>query len=223
MPMPKNPSKDIFDYPARYQFGEKDAPCGGASCCTDTCIKMIVEYYKDKSYSLAQIRKAAQRDTNFDERPCTGLNGTEVLHALHNFGIDHYRIGTGVQVQDVWKKVEDGPVIVGVHYGSYPDRKDQVSWCGPKHAEHAGKTDCPFRGAHAVLVIGKRRHRLPKDDHRDFYVRDPDHNSPSRPETPKYDIIRRPHLKVAMNNLVPYTSFSNTYIVYPTQRKKIKK
>lgn len=209
-------SKDIFKYPARYQFGQIDAPCAGASCCTDTCIQMIIEYYKEKHYTLGAIRRYAQRDTSFDERACTGLNHVEVINALENLGVNHYRVGFGVDSMDVWRKVEIGPVIVGVHYGTYPDQKGK---CTSNNAEIAGKTDCPFRGAHAVLAIGKRVHEAPKDWHRDFYIRDPDHNSSSRPEKPDFDRIRRQQLEKAMRNLVPYTPFRQTYMVYPTKRK----
>lgn len=215
-PLPKKPSKDIMDYPARFQFGQVDAPCAGASCCTDTCIQMIVEYYKDVTHSLGGIRRNAQRDTHFDERPCTGLNSVEVLNALENLGIKHYKVGKAVDAWDVWRKLDVGPVIVGVHYGSYPDEKGR---CTNRNAERNGKTDCPFSGAHAVLAVGKRVHRVPKDFHRDFYIRDPDHNSRARPEKPDYDIIRRKQLDLAMKNIVPYTAFGSTYIIYPTKKK----
>jgi hypothetical protein len=61
-------STNIFNYPARFQFGQASAPCGGSSCCTDTCIQQIVEFYKEKTYSLQTIRNAAQRLTSFQRR-----------------------------------------------------------------------------------------------------------------------------------------------------------
>lgn len=208
-------STDIFKYPARFQFGESTAPCGGSSCCTDTCIKMIVEYYKEQTHPLAEIRKRAQAKTNFNEGPCTGLNHVEVLNALSYYGLSHYTVSFGADAQKVFDKVKIGPVIVGVHYGSYPEWEGKCG-AGPE-AEIGGKTDCSFTGAHAVLAIGGRFHV--GRGHRDIYVRDPDHNSPSRPEKPAYDRIRKHQLNVAMQNLPKYTKFSDTYIIYPTKRK----
>lgn len=216
MPLPRKPSKNIFDYPARFQFGQGSAPCSGSSACTDTCIQMIVEYYKDEHYDLNTIRRVSQRRTGFDERPCTGLNYVEVLNGLAYFGIHHYEVKFGADSMKVYNKVEIGPVIVGVHYGSYPYRNGKYNT-----AEISGKTDTAFRGSHAILAVGRRVHDAPKDWHRDIYIRDPDHNSPSRPETPKYDRIRRMQLERAMQNLIPYTLFKNTYIIAPTKKKHL--
>jgi len=205
-------TKNIFDYPARFQFGQSGAPCGGSSCCTDTCIQMIINYYKDTHYSLSYIRRVAQSRYSFDERACTGINHLEVLHALERFGLGHYNVSFGADATDVWNKVAVGPVLIGVHYGSYPNQRGV---CGGEKAEVAGRNDCNFRGSHAVLAIGRRYH----DGHRDIYLRDPDHNSPSRPSKPDYDRVKLSDLNRAMRNLVPYTAFKNTYMVYPTKRK----
>ena len=205
-------SKNIFDYPARFQFGQEGAPCNGQSCCTDTCIQMIVDFYKDDHYSLATIRRRAQNKYAFDERQCTGINHLEVLNALNQFGLGHYQVGFGVDAGDIWNKVAIGPTLVGVWYGSYPNEN---GYCGGVKAEYEGRTDCGFRGTHAVLAIGRRWH----NGHRDLYIRDPDHNSPSRPEKPKYDIVRLPDFNRAMRNIVPYSPFTNTYAIYPTRKK----
>lgn len=210
-------SLDIFDYPARFQFGTvTPAPCGGSSCCTDTCIRMIVEYYKEVSPTLAEIRKRAQAKTNFNESPCTGINHIEVLNALQSFGINHYKVGFGVNSTDVWNYVTTGPVMVGIHYGSYPNARTA---CGSNKAELNGRTDCNFSGSHVVLAVGKRYHTVDGTTHKDILTRDPDHNSPSRPEQPDHDRILLAQLDKAMKNIVPYTAFTNTYIIYPTKRK----
>lgn len=212
-------STDIFKYPARFQFGQSGAPCGGKSCCTDTCIQMIIDFYKERHYSLANIRKIAQSKYNFNEAPCTGINHLEVLHALNKFGVGHYKVGFGVNASDVWRYLAYGPVLVGVHYGSYPTQKGR---CNSNNAEIGGKTDCPFGGAHAVLAIGRRWHvRDGKRLHRDFFVRDPDHNSPSRPEKPDFDRINFGDLNRTMRNLPRYTAFKSTYIIYPTRKKTL--
>lgn len=206
--------KNILDYKPRFQFGQNSAPCGGKSCCTDTCIQMIVEYYTDKWYPLDIIRYKAQNKYKFDERDCTGLNYLEVLNALRQLGVTHYKVGFGASAADVWTHLDKGPVIIGVHYGSYPNDKK-----GTNKAEWNGRTDYPFTGSHAVLAVGKRVHQNPTGKHRDVFVRDPDHNSPSRPEKPRFDIIRRSQLQHAMDKLASNTAFTTTYILYPTKKK----
>jgi hypothetical protein len=215
-------SKRIFLYPARFQFGQSGAPCGGSSCCTDTVIQMIVEYYKDRTYSLSQIRKYAQAKTGFNENSCTGINHVEALNALKAMGVLHYKVVFGVGADFVYQKMQIGPVLVGVYYGSYPPIRGGNTIRGKAlhYAELNGKTDFPFRGAHAVLAIGGRKHIIDgKVHHRDVYIRDPDHNSPSRPEKPPYDRIRLGDLSKAMWDLPKYTPFSQTYCIYPTRKK----
>ena len=183
----------------------------------------MVEYYKDKTYSLATIRRLAQAKTSYNEGPCTGINPIEALNALDSLvGKGLYRVGTGVDAKFVQHKATIGPVLVGVHYGSYPTKKGK---CGRRynlrHAEISGKTDCSFTGAHAVVVIGSKIHRSStgKYLHTDMYARDPDHNSPTRPEKPAYDKFRRRDLLIAMRNLPRKTAFQQTFVIYPTRRK----
>lgn len=212
-------SKNILDYPARFQF-QAGAPCGGSSTCTDTCIQMIVEFYKEKTYSLSYIRKVAQARSSFNEGPCTGINYVEVLNALNALGITHYRVGWGVDASDILKKMLIGPTIVGVYYGNYP--KSKSNRCGSiNHAESGGKTDCPFNGAHAILAIKRANHYAStgKYLHTDILTRDPDHHSASRPEAPKYDRITMGQLDKTMKALVPNTAFRQTYCIYPTKKK----
>lgn len=211
-------SLNILDYPARFQFGQAGAPCNGQSCCTDTCIQMIVEYYKERTYTLSQVRTAAQAKTSFDERPCTGINYIEVLNALNALGVTHYKAGFGSTWSDVWQYLDYGPVLVGTHYGSYPNAANGK--CGTTNrAEISGKTDCTFTGAHAVLAVGKRYHTVNGVTHKDFLVRDPDHASAARPEKPNFDRMTAGQLSRTMVNLPKYTPFTNTYIIYPTRKK----
>lgn len=211
-------SNNILAYPARYQF-QSGAPCGGSSTCTDTCIQMIAEYYKDKTYSLAYIRKVAQAKTNFNEGSCTGINYLEVQNALIALGITHYRVGWDVNAAFVAQKVAVGPVIVGVWYGSYPRWKGH---CGSRPlSESGGKTDCNFNGSHAVLAVGKVAHTVNKGHyiHTDIIARDPDHHSTGRSEHPPYDRYSLALLDAAMRALPRNSAFSRTYCIYPTKRK----
>lgn len=204
-------SKNIMEYPARYQF-QPYAPCAGSSTCTDTCIQMIVEYYKDKTYSLSYIRKVAQSRTSFDERPCTGINYVEVLNALKAFGIYHYRVGWGANASAVATKTMTGPTLVGVHYGSYPNWPRR---CTMPHATHGGRTQCSFRGTHAVLAIKRSSY----NGKAVILTRDPNHHSSARPEHPTYDRFTLGQLNTTMLNLPKYSAFSKTYMIYPTKRK----
>jgi hypothetical protein len=213
------PYLDIMRYSARYQW-RQGGPCGGSSCCTDTVLQMIIAYYKDRVISLSEIRWAAQRLTNYNEAPCTGISPQESINALRHYGIYHYRIGSGVTAHFVKDKILTGPVLVGVHYGSYP--KNRNGRCGyTNRAELSGKTDCGFNGAHAVLAIKRQWHAVGSGGHTDILTRDPDHYSYSRPERPNYDRMSIGQLGLAMKNLPRYTRWANTYALYPTAKKRL--
>lgn len=211
-------SNHILDYPARFQF-QSGAPCGGSSCCTDTVIQMIVEFYKDKTYSLSYIRKLAQAKTSFNEAPCTGLNYIEALNALEALGVTHYQVGWDVDASDILRKVAVGPTLVGVYYGNYP--KATSGKCGRTNmAEIGGRSDCGFTGAHAVLALAKKDHYDAKGKyiHMDMLMRDPDHHFVSS-DAPNHDRITLGALDRTMKALPPNTAFSHTYCIYPTKRK----
>lgn len=173
---------------------------------------MIVEFYKERKYSLNHIRWAAQRLTSFNEASCTGINYVEALNALRYLGVNHYRLATGVGAAFVKSKTLVGPVLVGVHYGSYPNKYNSGR---SNRAEAGGRDDYGFYGAHAVLAEKYAYH----NGHTDMYMRDPDHGSASRPYKPNYDRIKTTQLQTTMVNLPRYTAFSSTYVLYPTVKK----
>lgn len=209
-------SLDILDYPARFQFGQPNAPCGGRSCCTDTDVQMIGEYYKEKTYSLAKIRQLAQAKTHYNENPCTGINAYETLNALSAMGITWYRGATNINASFVATKLEVGPVLVGVAGESYPN--DLHGHCGSTNkAAHGGRTQCSFRGPHAILVVGKQK----ENGVWYFITRDSNHNSPSRPEEPKFDKITLAQLNKAISDLPKKTAFNTTFCLYSIKRKKL--
>lgn len=209
-------------YPPRFQFGQRYAPCGGASCCTDTALQELGEYWKEKTYPLYQIRRLAQEGTAFNENPCTGINHIEVLHALNRIGITWYRVAFGMDANFVASKLATGPVLVGVEGHTYPNDRTR---CGTPKAEHGGRTQCNFYGAHAVLALRYQKH-LDKDTnkllHYDFVTRDPNHNSASRPEEPTFDRITKAQFDKSMKDLPRYTRFSTTYCIFPTKKKDLK-
>lgn len=209
-----------LDYPARFQF-QPGAPCNGSSACTDTCIQMVVEYFKEKTYSLGYIRKVAQAHTSFNENSCTGINYVEVLAALNALGVHNYKVAWNVDANFVYNKIATGPVMIGVYYGNYP--VNTSGRCGRTNkAELNGKTDCGFRGAHMVLGVARHLHKKGKVTlHRDVYVRDPDHHSSTRPEKPNYDRISITQLDRTIKALPPNTAFKSTYCIYPTSKKHL--
>jgi hypothetical protein len=179
---------------------------------------MLVEYWKEKTYSLSYIRQRAQAGTSFNEHPCTGLNHIETLNALRQFGITWYNTAFGSDAFFVANKVSTyGPVLVGVAGHTYPNWKTR---CGYPKAEVGGRTQCDFYGAHAILATKYQRH-LTASPHYDFLTRDPNHNSPSRPEEPAFDRITRGQLDKSMKDLPRYTRFTTTYCLYPTRSKII--
>lgn len=203
---PPPASKPPLAYPPRFQFGQAGAPCGGSSCCTDTCIQMIIEYWTDRLISLSSIRRASGETV-----ACSGLNFAQALKALRHFGITWYQPSYGADSTYVINKLRAGytPILVATHYGSYPNSTS--GRCGNYNkAAYNGRTDCHFRGGHATLAIGTSNYVL---------MRDPDHNSPSRPEKPLYDKITASQLNATMKNLPKYTPWRTTGILYPTKKK----
>jgi hypothetical protein len=212
-------STRALDYPARFQF-QSGAPCNGGSCCTDAAIQMIVEYYKERTYSLSYIRSRAQAHTNFDESPCSGINRIEVIYALEDLGVNHYEYAFGVGANFVKDKTAIGPVLVGVWYGSYPN----LAGSGRSNqAEHGGRNDWSFTGTHAVLAVHAQPHKSStgKFLHTDIVTRDPDHGSSRRPLKPKFDRFSLTKLHNAMYALPKYSTFTSTYVLYPTRRKSL--
>jgi hypothetical protein len=209
----------VLDYPARFQF-QSGAPCYGSSCCTDTTIQMVVEYYKERTYSLSYIRSKAQALTSYDERACTGINHIEVLNALRALGVSHYRVAFGIDTAFIKSKLAIGPVMVGVYYGSYPNL---VGSGRANQAEHGGRNDWSFTGSHMVLAVHTQPHYsvTHKLLHTDVVVRDPDHGSANRPLKPKFDRFPLSKLGNAMIALPKYTAFNSTYCIYPTVKKTL--
>src|SRR5215204_3270947 len=81
-------SLNPLDYPARYQWNQAGiSNCLARTACTDTCVQMVIEYWKEKTYSLAQIRNASGQAVD-----CVhGLSMTETLRALNWAGVTHYK------------------------------------------------------------------------------------------------------------------------------------
>lgn len=212
-------STNILDYAPRFQFGQPGVPWAlQKTACTDTCIQMVIAYYKDRVPTLNEVRKDSGKQPQYGDGK--GLTVTQTLKALSVNGVTHYKWTLGYDKAFMLGRLKLGPVIVSVNYKYYPSWEGRCSTTNK--AQIAGKTDCGFGGAHAVLVIkaipvysGGKLIRY------DYLVRDPDHNSPSRKEKPKYDRITEAQLKRAMENVKYYPVWEKPSVVYPTQIKRL--
>jgi hypothetical protein len=183
----------------RYQFGQPPHTCSlvRRSGCSDTSIQMIVLMAKGKSVSLNDVRRRSGAPAS------APMTVAQALRALRSYGL-RYTARSDLGALGVMRVARlKGPVIVCERYWAHPQ------WIGSEYARktlsgfsrndngslirvgaarplrHAGLTQWTFRGGHAVLVatddwIGKEHVAI---------VRDPNHNSPSRPERPAYDIV----------------------------------
>jgi len=189
----------VLDRRNRYQFGQPPSTCNlvRESGCTDTSIQMIVLLAKDKKVSLNDVRRRSGAPTG---QP---MNTTEALRALKSYGLN-YEIRNNLGALGLMKMARTrGPVIVCEQYWAHPQWKGytyagrtlkgtavngngntvQPGFARP--LKRAGLTQWTFRSGHAVL--------LATDDWRNGehvgIIRDPNHNSPARPERPAYDIV----------------------------------
>ena len=207
-------STNILDYAPRFQFGQSGVPWSLQKvACTDTCVQMIVAYYKDRVPTLNKIR-ADSGQVPYG----VGLKISEALRALSANGVTHYRWSLGYNRSFMRDKLKLGPVIVSTYYRYYP------TWAGhcstTNKSQMGGKTDCGFNGAHAVLVVRLipvySRGSLIRYD---YLVRDPDHNSPGRTEKPRYDRITEGQLKRAMEYITYLPGWGSPSVMYPTRAK----
>ena len=185
----------------RYQFGQPTSTTtlvgGGSVACSDTCIQLIVLMATGKRVSLDNVRRRS------GARPGQPMQVNEALRALRSYGLP-YELRRYMKASDVLRYASQrGPVIIAERYWSHPqwegytymgkklnglarndaNRSVRVGVSKPKRK--SGLTQWTFRGGHAVLlatsmkVLGKR-HGI---------VRDPNHNSWTRPERPAYDAV----------------------------------
>jgi len=209
-------SLDILDYAPRFQFGQAGVPWSLQKvACTDTCVQMIIHYFKDRLISLNEVR----RDSG--QVPGRGLKVSQSLRALQLNGVSSYRWDVGYNRANMISRLKLGPVIASVNYRYYP------AWAGhcsntTSKAEMGGKTDCYFTGSHAVLVIKAIPiYRGSKVTGYEYLVRDPDHDSPGRSEKPNYDRISEAQLKKAMEYITYLPGWDKPTVVYSVKKKTL--
>lgn len=208
------PSLDILDYLPRFQFGQPGVPWELQKvACTDTCIQMIIHYYKDKLISLNKVRRDAGV-VPYGQ----GLAASQSLRALSLNGVTHYNWTLGYDRAFMLSRLKLGPILVTTNYRYYP------TWpgakCGGNDTQSGGKTDCSFTGAHAVLVIkaipvysGTKLIRY------DYLVRDPDHDAPARKEKPVFDRMTEAQLKKTMEYITYLPRWGRPVVLYPSKKK----
>jgi hypothetical protein len=210
----------------RFQFGQPAKTTSktgyGKFACTDTCIQLIVKIVKDKNVSLNEVRRRSGAPST------RGMRASEARRALRRFGLD-YDVMYGKTHEQVISMVRNrGPVIVAEMYWAHPewkgyryagltmdgratDLKGVSRWVGFAKNRwgkyRAGKTQWSFKGGHAVLFGTVL-------EEGGLAVRDPNHNSPVRPERPAYDVINKTQLKRMMKSW-PY---GYTYVIAPKSK-----
>ena len=137
------------------------------------------------------------------------MNTTEALRALHSYGLP-YEISNSLTAAGVLRVARTkGPVIVCEMYWSHPQWAGYTYMGRTLHGvangvrvgfamptKHAGLTQWTFTDGHAILAAA--------DDWSEGthlgVIRDPNHNSPSRPERPAYDLVTLPQLNRMLNS-----------------------
>lgn len=177
---------------------------------------MIIEYWKEKTYTLNQIRAASGKGVD----GVHGLTMNEAMTALKHFGVNNYKSTVGIDATFILQKAYNGPVLFGVGYNEFPAKKGV--WCDQNNlAQLGGKIDCNFNGPHAELALGNTAVKNSAGDviRYDAFVRDPDHWE-ARP--PNYDRITGAQLTKAINAIKGNMNWTNTFAIYPTTKKVLK-
>jgi hypothetical protein len=208
---PKLPhSKKPLEYPPMFQFGQPGVSYKlGKTACTDTCIQMIIQFFKDRTITLNRIREVSGSGID----GVHGLTVSETLKVLNYYGV-FYRYQPNITATQALQKAYLGPVIVGIAYRTYPVKKG--GGCLQKNlAKVGGKTDCYFKGAHAILVVGNKavKNSAGKVVSYDAFTRDPDHH------TGTTDRITGRQLTETIKSLVGTDRWQNTFMLYPTRKK----
>jgi hypothetical protein len=175
---------------------------------------MIVEFWKEKTYSLSRVRQASGKGIDCEH----GLTISETLKALSSLGVTHYKVQFGIDAAFAIRKAVNGPVLVGVGYYAYPARRNGT--CGQHNvAQLGGKYNCNFRDSHAVLVVGSTAVTNSSGvvTRYDAFIRDPNHYEPN---PPTYDRMTQTQLNSAMLGLTN-TGWSNTFALFSDEKKTL--
>lgn len=215
--------KEVLERRTRYQFGQpKDSLVdGGAVACTDTCIQLIKLLVNGKRVSLDRVRRLSGGPTDGSR----GLRADEALRALTRLGLPYVQASVDAEEVMYISKTR-GPVIVAEAYWAHPEwqgssylgrkadgwerdaRGNRVHIGYAKPLGQAGKTQTDFRAGHAVLLAWATNTTA--------WVRDPNHNSPARPERPAYDVLTVRQLERMLDSFTP---LAGRHVLYVPSRR----
>lgn len=206
------------------QFGQGDdeSTRNGADGCTHTVLQYLARLWLNRSYSQDQVSVLAGWSSG--ARPGRGLYPSEVQRFCTRVGIP-YQVRFGLSAYDVLKLSDRGPVGFGHAYSHWPEWRGYTyfgvkadgypnGYAGP--LGRAGRTQLRgFTGAHFGIVLGWDPDQSTSS--RRVVAWEPNHNSPSRPEDPAYDLITSGQLRTVYESynrvlkrspyaLVPYRS-----------------
>jgi hypothetical protein len=199
------------------QFGQGDdeSTYNGATGCTHADLQVLIKAKTGTTYSHDEISKIAgypwpgsnpgRRGMRWSSDP-----DSEVMKVVRHFNLPYYpHFVDSYLTADVWQGVKNavsrGPAMIAVRYLHQPQHRNFV-YQGKKADGHPngfalvnGKTQLSgFTGAHADLWVDYYRNTNGIWVH---HVKDPNHNSPSRPENPAFDTIRDSQMKALINSI----------------------
>lgn len=186
------------------QFGQSDdeSTRNGADGCTHTVLQYLARLWLNKSFSQDQVSMLAGWASG--ARPGRGLYPSEVQRFCTRTGLPYqvrFGLSAGVLLEDL---LDRGPIGFGHAYSHWPERRGYTyfgvkadgypnGYAGPLGI--GGRTQLSgFTGAHFGLLLGYDAAQA--SNARRVAAWEPNHNSPSRPEDPAYDLITSHQLRV---------------------------
>lgn len=201
----------------------------GNVACTDTAIQLIVKIAKGKNVTLNQVRRKSGGPRNgsrglrpdetlralkafgLDYEVRSDLNARAVMRIARNRG-------PVIIAEQYWAHPQwfgfryAGKVLLG--WTRSPNRyvrgaggrlmnigNKRIRVGTTKPVAHSGLTQWTFRGNHAVLLGWARVAGLDDVERSVAGVRDSNHNSPSRPERPRWDEVTPQQLNRMMDSI----------------------
>lgn len=203
----------------RYQFGQPydRSNLVGNSGCTDTAIQLIVWMATGKRVSLNAVRRRSGARAGYP------MLTSHAIRALASYGLS-YEVRVGLKASEATKIARTkGPVIVAEKYWAHPQwrgysymgrklwgwatssRGQRIRVGVSKPYGRSGLTQWTFRDGHAVLLatdVWEPRVGNDPDAKKIHFavVRDSNHNSPSRPERPAFDLVTMGQLNRMLNS-----------------------
>jgi hypothetical protein len=188
-------------HPSLFQFGQRDdeSTFNGSTGCTHSNVQSLHLAISGTYMSQDEISKLCgypwpfnnpnQRGMRVSDNPGEELNTCirklKLPYAIHFFASLTSAVWTFISERN-----NDGPVLTAANYSHIPRKVGK----GPTRngfAEIGGATQFGLIGGHSLLRLGYDRrtdeHAGSVDTRWHDWWHDPDHGSPSRPETPAFD------------------------------------